>query len=242
MNLQKILTLDSNFDGVKWSKVKWSEWEFNLKLNSIIPKEFWVENNNTDYYLEKYPNLKKIDLVEETPINKMSNVAEVHMAEGSTTISSKKENILATFWAWPCIIIWGYSEWKAGLMHISAMNKIKAKYNEPFKEKAEQNKILLNQLLFFIWDNEDKDFKIIISWWNYNNEQKEEILNHIQNIIWHNIKNKYEILIGNSTSLAIDSKTGKFYKYDPMKNPNKKEINQFSAMSPQINFIKYQYK
>ena len=227
---------------MKWNEMKWNEIEFNSKLNSIIPEELWTENNNTNYYLEKYPELIELDLKKELSVNDMKNVAEVHMAEGATTISSKKENILATYWAWPCIIIWWYSEWKAGLIHISWMNKINIKYNDPLKKIAEENQMLLNQLLFFLWNNKDKDFKIIISWWNYRKEQKEEVLNHIQKIIWYNIKNKYEILIGNSTSLAIDSKTGNLYKYDPMKNPNKKEINAFSAMSSQINFTRYQYK
>ena len=227
---------------VKWSEVKWSERKFNLKLNSIVPEEFWTEPNNTSYYLEKYPKLIQLNLEEELPNNKMKNVAEVHMAEAATTISTKEKSILSTFWAWPCIIVWWYSEWKAALMHISWMNKINTKYNDPFKQIAEQNKTSLTQLLFFIWNNQNKDFKIIVSWWNFNNEQKEEILNYIQTILWNNMKNKYEILIGNSTSLAIDSKTGDFYKYDTMKNPNKKEINQFSAMSSIINFTRYQYK
>ena len=78
-------------------------------------------------------------------------MAEVHMAEAATTISDKNKNILATYWAWPCIIVWWYSEWKAALAHFSAMNKINSKYNDTFKEVYNQNKTSLNQLLFFIW-------------------------------------------------------------------------------------------
>ena len=56
------------------------------------------------------------------------------------------------------------------------------------------------------------------------------------------MKNKYEILISDSSSLAIDSKTWKIYKYDPKKNPNSRKINEFLAMSPQINTTHYEYR
>ena len=212
------------------------------EIQLILWKGPWVEPDSVDYFLKRYPKLKKLVLKEELPIENINNVVEVLMAEWATTTSDKKENILATYGAWPCIIVWWYSEWKAALMHISWMNQIQPKPWDPFKKIAEQNKSLLTQLLFFIWNNEDKEFKIIVSWWNHNNKQKEEILNYIQTIIWYNMKNKHEIIIGNSSSLAIDSKTWKVYKYDPLKNPNSREVNEILAMSPYISFTRYEYK
>jgi hypothetical protein len=52
----------------------------------------------------------------------------------------------------------------------------------------------------------------------------------------------YEILIGHSTSLAIDSRTGKFYEYDPLQNPNTRKINDFLAMSSLIRLTHYDRK
>jgi len=170
-------------------------------------------------------------------------VAEVHMAEAATTISDKNKSILATYWAWPCIIIWWYSEWKVVLAHFSGNNKINPKLNDFYKNDYKENLTILTQLIYFVWNNKWKDFKIIISWWSFADKQKEEIINLVNTIITKNSigKNKYEILISDSSSLAIDSKTWKFYKYDPMKNPNSEKII-FTNINTKINRIYYEYR
>lgn len=220
----------------------WVDFDVSSEIDLVTKMiEDWM-NNNLDYYLKKFPELKLIRINKELGKEKMGWVVEVHMAEKATTISEKKNHILATSWAWSCTIVWWYSKWKSFLMHLNWMNKINSKYNDSFKEIAEQNKRELNNSLFFVWNNENEKFKIIVSWWFLGDEQLEEIIEWIIKMTSYNIKNKYEILITNSSSLAIDSKTWEFFKYNPMKNSNKEELNSFSAMNSNISSTHYEFK
>ena len=227
--------IDSQEKNILEIKEKLKSWEIKIDIDFIILRDI-------NYFLNRYPFLKKVDIKEYLPNEKMKNVVEVMMAEWATTISSKKENVLATYWAVPCIIFWWYSEWRAFLSHLSKIN---------ISDDFFYNRNILSQLFFSVVNNnKGNKIKFIIAWWNNETkQQQEEIINYLKMLYENNIKDKdkikVEFLISDTSSLAIDSTNWKIYTYDPLKNPYSKKPDKFTAMfamtSNQIHLKRYEY-
>ncbi len=182
-------------------------------LNTNISSYYKKKEKENNEFLSQFSTIEisKQDM----DFNKLQ---EVLMTEGVITESSSERPVLATYGAGPCVIVGGYNKKnsRAFLTHFTANNSIDS----------------LNSIVYQMKQWGD-DLEIVVVGGSQDIKKKIEILKKLKQIEDLNNKSgKIDIKLAESTSLAVDSRTGKFTSYNPNLNPESKKIIESMAMMP----------